>query len=723
MKPNKRIMKIGISFLLNFCTIILFLLICSTKAFLKPEKTKREERMINISNYDYKKLSNLQNEEFTLAIMGTNDIHGQAFEKEMRMVDETIKYGGYKLLSSVIKKIRDEFKDRFLWLDAGDQFTGTVENIITTGQLIVEFYNAMKVDTVAIGNHEWDNGEKQLRIWMENERGRYHTDKNKILNKMESLKNEEKKFLEYDINNSNNKFLINKDIDNIKKDSKRKFYANLTNEKLINEQKNFNFRKFTKLNNFEDNLYLAANIFLKENYKRASDDLPNRSSSKLFEFLDGKIKIGVIGLTTLDTYQTTAGFSIDKFKIIPYREIIETLSKELKSKGAQAVLIVSHVGMNCKSPLFTNDELEEYYRLAIRDKNYYSPLNPNNPKNSCYGEMYDLLNRLPPDTIHGVISGHIHESIHHFVQGIPVIQNPMGSIFTNVLYLKFKKDLHGNFILNTDSSVIEGPIPLCSKVYTNNLRCDVYQDLTDSIKTKGFIFHGSKLEPASETLKVFEKFKELDKEIEKMKKNIIFKTQILLKSNSTNESILGNLIADIYRELTKSDISMVAPGNLRYVWQKGFISEYEFKNMFPFGDNFGRYNVSGSNLKKIFKVLQESGKKYYSFSGVNMTILRYNDTFSELKTHSVKLWNGEEIIDDKIYSFSSNEFELLGGDYMKEFKVNGTIAVNTTQIEMIQPIRESIFKYLKNLGEIRIEDVYKYVGRLNISLVLNYDKN
>ena len=38
----------------------------------------------------------------------------------------------------------EEFKDQFLWFDAGDQFTGTVENIETTGKLMVDFYNALK---------------------------------------------------------------------------------------------------------------------------------------------------------------------------------------------------------------------------------------------------------------------------------------------------------------------------------------------------------------------------------------------------------------------------------------------------------------------------------------------------------------------------------------------------------------------------------------------------
>jgi 2',3'-cyclic-nucleotide 2'-phosphodiesterase (5'-nucleotidase family) len=199
-----------------------------------------------------------------------------------------------------------------------------------------------------------------------------------------------------------------------------------------------------------------------------------------------------------------------------------------------------------------------------------------------------------------------------------------------------------------------------------------------------------------------------------MKEHIIFTTQIRLERSSLEENILGNLIADVYRKSTNADIGMVAPGNLRYIWERGQVTEYEFQNMFPFGGNFGRYNVTGKNLKLIFKTLQEGKSGFYSFSGVNMTILRSNATSARLDTDSVKLFSGEEIIDDKLYSFASNEFMLTGGDDMKNFKVNGIMTINSTEIEMSTPILYGFDSYLRELEVLKEEDAYKYLGRITI---------
>jgi 2',3'-cyclic-nucleotide 2'-phosphodiesterase (5'-nucleotidase family) len=170
---------------------------------------------------------------------------------------------------------------------------------------MVVFYNSMKVDSVAIGNHEWDQNEYQLRIWMTNEKGRYFS-KNNNLN---------------DKNNNKNK------------------------------------------------LYLAANSNLKKNssynYNDTTTDLPNKIPYKFFNFLDGKIKLGVIGLTTLRTPETTAGFPKNKFSLEDYKKTLIKNSKELRNKGTTAIILVSRVGIQCD---FSEDLVDEYFKLSSKNK-------------------------------------------------------------------------------------------------------------------------------------------------------------------------------------------------------------------------------------------------------------------------------------------------------------------------------------------------------------------
>lgn len=625
-------------------------LIKNQNNFLDNNKRSSElKEKINISNYNYPNKENLKSDEFLLTILGTNDIHGQAYGRDISLKNTSYSVGGYKLLSGAINILREEYKDSFLWFDAGDQFTGTVESIYTTGGLMVDFYNAMKVDSVAIGNHEWDLEEKQLRKWMTNEKGRYFS--HNFFNKTEN-------------------------------------YSKLSDK---------------------NKLYLAANLNVKDK-SDSKNDLPNKLPYKIFSFLEGKVKIGVIGLTTLKTVETTRAFPSEKFELNQYKETIIKNSEELREKGAKAILIVSHVGMICDY----SDELEdEYFKLSLKNK-FTKTLG------NCRGEIVDLINSLEDGIVDGVIAGHIHQTVNKFVKGIPIIQNP-GNTFTNLFYMKFKQDVNGNFHLLKDDTIIEGPIPLCSKIFTNNLRCNSNKEPIENLEISEFTFHNKTFQTDPLVENVFEKYKDIDETIKAMKKNVIMETEVKLNNSWNSETILENFLSDIYKELTKSDIGMLSPGNVRNVWEKGPISEYEFRNMFPFGGNFGRYNVTGGNLKKIIITLQESNNILYSFSGVNMTLIKHNETYYKVDQEKLILSDGRKINDTEMYSFSSAEFMLLGGDDMRKFVENGKMTINSTEIENSFPITEYFMDYMKNIGNFTEEKALSYLGKIKI--VENYSSN
>ena len=88
--------------------------------------------------------------------------------------------------------------------------------------------------------------------------------------------------------------------------------------------------------------YLAANIV--NNRTNATEFLPNTKVSKLFQV--GKVKIGVIGLSTVETPFTTSGDLTD-IKFVNYVETIKEQSKILKQNGANAIVLTTHIGMQC----------------------------------------------------------------------------------------------------------------------------------------------------------------------------------------------------------------------------------------------------------------------------------------------------------------------------------------------------------------------------------------
>ena len=92
-------------------------------------------------------------DEFTLSLIGTNDVHGQLLADGDR--------GGLVAMSAYVDALRAaraEDGGAVLVIDAGDMWQGTLESNLVEGAAIVDAFNAIGVDAAAIGNHEFDFG-------------------------------------------------------------------------------------------------------------------------------------------------------------------------------------------------------------------------------------------------------------------------------------------------------------------------------------------------------------------------------------------------------------------------------------------------------------------------------------------------------------------------------------------------------------------------------------
>ncbi|MGI9237008.1 MAG: bifunctional metallophosphatase/5'-nucleotidase [Woeseiaceae bacterium] len=92
-------------------------------------------------------------DEFTLSLIGTNDVHGQLLPNGDR--------GGLVAISAYVNALRAaraEDGGAVLVIDAGDMWQGTLESNLVEGAAVVDAFNAIGVDAAAIGNHEFDFG-------------------------------------------------------------------------------------------------------------------------------------------------------------------------------------------------------------------------------------------------------------------------------------------------------------------------------------------------------------------------------------------------------------------------------------------------------------------------------------------------------------------------------------------------------------------------------------
>ena len=86
--------------------------------------------------------------------------------------------------------------------------------------------------------------------------------------------------------------------------------------------------------------------------------------------------------------------------------------------------------------------------------------------------IYKLLNNIGPDLIDGIIVGDSKCDVHQWVNGIKIISTRDRARSLNIMYLPFKKNDDDKYFLIKDRIKIEGPLPLCEKVFNNLKHCE-----------------------------------------------------------------------------------------------------------------------------------------------------------------------------------------------------------------------------------------------------------
>ena len=193
-----------------------------------------------------------------------------------------------------------------------------------------------------------------------------------------------------------------------------------------------------------------------------------------------QIKIGVIGLATKTSASQTST-DISSLIFEDYYTITKKWENYLRTEEkVNAVILLTHFGPKCEN------ENEEKMKLQMRDSN--------TQQRECKEseEIMSFLEEIKNDPtiqIDGVVAAHVHDIVHHWISGIPVIESS-GSDYFNILYLPFRVN-KDTVILQTAKIVIEGPVPVCEKLWPDTKNCEYRY--ADSSLMQNFIFHGGNM--------------------------------------------------------------------------------------------------------------------------------------------------------------------------------------------------------------------------------------
>ena len=420
-------------------------------------------------------------------------------------------------------------------------------------------------------------------------------------------------------------------------------------------------------------------------------NFPNQNKSQIID-IEG-YKLGIIGLSTIETVFTTST-DLRDLKYEAYERIIKKESIKLKEQGANAIIVLAHIGLYCRGDI--NDIKLEY---KLRDKSTF--------QSDCRktDEAYKLMKNLNTDIIDVFFAGHKHDVTHNWINGIPVMSNDRNGKYAQIIYLPF--DRKTKKLIN-NKIIIEGPLPICEKIFKNKKICDLtvlnHDDENKFGNLVSFKFHGQKIEKEKIISEIGSKYQNI---FDKYNKDYLMHTFDHFESFKEHENNLGNFICEFLRQISGADISIVNPGSFRTPLYRGNISNATIHSFDPFGNKIVKFYAFGWEVKKIMKNLQKGSKGFYPSSGLKMTV----KNFPIKKLIKLKLFDGineKEIENDKYYSIVSSEFcfpingQKKGGDDFRKiyewFKPR-----NPTYIEVGKDnlSRDLLINYLRNIDELK----------------------
>ena len=96
-----------------------------------------------------------------VVVVGTNDLHGaiEPYRQAAQDHPETaVRVGGAIGMSGYLRALRAAYGERFVLVDGGDLFQGTLPSNMSEGRAVIEAYNLLGYRAAAVGNHEFDFG-------------------------------------------------------------------------------------------------------------------------------------------------------------------------------------------------------------------------------------------------------------------------------------------------------------------------------------------------------------------------------------------------------------------------------------------------------------------------------------------------------------------------------------------------------------------------------------
>ena len=361
------------------------------------------------------------------------------------------------------------------------------------------------------------------------------------------------------------------------------------------------------------------------------------------------IKIGIVGLAkNLDKNDIT-GTGFDDIDFLSYKNELTEEATKLREEGCHAVLLLANIGLDCGDNTMKLNMYKSNSKQDLCDTD---------------SELYQLLLSIDSSIIDGIITGQSHKEVHHWINDKPIISSVDKGLYANILYLQFKWDKTKEiYKVNPKQSAIEGPIPICEKIFNKTNNCELIKpsEVEEYFPTLEYQFHGIKMEKTDTFSPIHNKY-DSAWEYYKVKICDIVGTEEILNIENNGDFYIGNILTEIQNRMTGSQISIFDAKLLSDTWNPGKLPKYKISSLITTQSKLCSFSMKGKELLKMMSILQSGEDKYYATSGLKHIMSK--DENNQFYLSQVKYFDGykeEEIIPDKDYTISAIEELIVNG--------------------------------------------------------------
>lgn len=166
---------------------------------------------------------------------------------------------------------------------------------------------------------------------------------------------------------------------------------------------------------------------------------------------------------------------------------------------------------------------------------------------------------------------------------------------------------------------------------------------------------------------------------------VVGESSVDLVRHSSEESNVGNLVADAMQERTQADVAFQNGGGLRADLPAGKITMEEVFTLLPFDNSLVVMDLTGSQILRILQQNSSSDGRMLQVSGLHV---RY-DSKAPVESEQIEATIGGKPLDlAKVYRVATNDFLAAGGDHFAVFKEGSNVAYDET-------VRDALIAYLK----------------------------